>query len=99
MLSQEGMFSIIIPVQKSTGELIGLPEIITRGFIYIKDSDELLREAKQFALESAGTLLEKCPGPDWTAFIAAMKTAMKTFLHDKTKRTPIIVPIVVDIEC
>ncbi len=98
-LSQEGMFSIIIPVQKSTGVLIGLPEIITRGFIYVKDSEELIGEAKQFALESSQTLLEKFPGPDWTQFIAAMKTAMKSFLLNKTKRTPIIVPIVVDIEC
>ncbi len=98
LLSQEGMFSIIIPVQKSTGELIGLPEIITRGFIYLKDSDELIAEAKQYAFDQSVQLLEKHRGPDWTAFNAAMKSAMKAFLLNKTKRTPIIVPIVVDIE-
>ena len=98
LLSQEGMFSIIIPVQKSTGDLIGLPEIITRGFIYLKDSDELITEAKQYAFDLSVQLLEKYRGPDWSAFNAAMKSSMKAFLLNKTKRTPIIVPIVVDIE-
>ena len=98
LLSQEGMFSIIIPVQKSTGELIGLPEIITRGFIYVKDSDALLEEAKQYAFDLSVQLLEKYGGSDHTAFNAAMKSSMKAFLLNKTKRTPIIVPIVVDIE-
>ena len=98
LLSQEGMFSIIIPVQKSTGDLIGLPEIITRGFIYLKDSDELITEAKQYAFDQSVQLLEKYPGPDRTAFNAAMKSSMKAFLLNKTKRTPIIVPIVVEIE-
>lgn len=98
LLSQEGMFSIIIPVQKSTDELAGLPEIVTRGFIYLKDSDELIAEAKQYAFDTSIQLLAKYPGPDRTAFNAAMKGSMKTFLLNKTKRTPIIVPIVVDIE-
>lgn len=99
LLSQEGMFSIIVPVQKSTGVLIGLPEIITRGFIYMKDSDELIDEAKQFAFEQASALLDSNPGPDWAPFNAAMKSIMKSFLLNKTKRTPIIVPIVVEIDC
>ena len=98
LLSQEGLFSIIIPLAKSSDELIGLPEIITRGFIYLKDSDELINEAKHYAFDLSLQLLEKHPGPDRTAFTAAMKSAMKAFLLSKTKRTPIIVPIVVEIE-
>ena len=98
LLSQEGMFSIIVPVQKSTCELMGLPEIITRGFIYLKDSDELIAEAKQYAFDLSAQLLENYKGPDWTQFNTAMKNSMKNFLLNKTKRTPIIVPIVVEIE-
>ena len=100
LLSQDGLFSIIVPVQKSTGELLGIPEIITRGFVYIKDSDELIAEAKEFAFDLASKLAEKqSRKSDWTGFKASMKSGMKSFLLSKTKRTPIILPIVVEIDC
>lgn len=98
LLSQDGLFSIIIPVQHSTGELLGTPEIITKGFIYIKDSDPLFTEAKQFAYDLAVNLSNKNKS-DWTNFKNGMKNGMKNFLLTKTKRTPIILPVIVEVDC
>lgn len=98
LLSQDGLFAIIIPVQRSTGEMIGLPEIITRGFIYIKDSDELISEAREYAFDLAMKLAAEYRH-DWSNFKSSMKSGMKSFLLSKTKRTPIIMPILVEIDC
>lgn len=97
LLSQDGLFAIIITVQKSTGELVGLPELVTRGFVYVKDSDELISEAKEFAFNLAYKLSQKHKS-DWTNFKMGMKNGMKNFLLSKTRRTPIILPIVVEVD-
>lgn len=98
LLSQDGLVSIIIPVQHSTGELLGTPELITKGFIYVKDSNPLFTEAKQFAYDLAVELNKKNKG-DWTNFKNGMKNGMKNFLLTKTKRTPIILPVILEVDC
>lgn len=98
LLSQDGLFAVVIPIQKATGEIIGLPEIVTRGFVYIKDSDELINEARGYARRLALQLNEKHKS-DWSSIKAGVKSGMKSFLLNKTRRTPIIVPIVVEIDC
>ncbi len=97
LLSQDGLFAIVIPALKSTGELVGLPEIITMGFIYIKDSEDLISEAKAHAAELVSNLFEKYPC-DWSAIKGGIKSGMKSFLLNKTRRTPIILPIVLEID-
>lgn len=97
LLSQDGLFAVVIPALKSTGELVGLPEIITRGFIYIKDSEELISEAKEHAAGLVSNLVDKYPC-DWSAIKSGVKSGMKSFLLSKTKRTPIILPIVLEID-
>ena len=63
-------------------------------------TDELIAEAKEFAFDLASKLAEKqSRKSDWTGFKASMKSGMKSFLLSKTKRTPIILPIVVEIDC
>lgn len=98
LLSQDGLFAIIISVQKSSGELLGIPELVTKGFVYVQDSDELISEAREFALNLALKLNAKC-GKDWNSFKVSMKNGMKNFLLSKTRRTPIIMPIIVEVDC
>lgn len=97
-LSQNGLFSIIIPVINSTGTLAGMPEILTKGFIYLKDSDALVEEAKQYAYSLASQFIDKHGLADRAAFISSIKSSMKGFLTERTRRSPIIMPVIVDID-
>ena len=98
LLSQDGLFAIVIPVQRQTGELLGVPELVTKGFIYMKDSDQLISEAKQFAFDLAFKLNQKNKN-DWNSFRNGMKNGMKNFLLSKTGRVPIILPIILEVDC
>ena len=97
LLSQDGLFAVVMPVNHTTGEFIGLPEIITRGFIYVKDSEEFMNEARDYVFDLAMKTAERFQ-PGSNGFKAAVKSAMKNFLFNKTKRTPIVLPIVVEID-
>lgn len=98
LLSQDGLVAIVIPVQRSTGELLGVPELITKGFIYVKDSMELFAEAKEFAYELAVNLNRRNK-TDWNSFKNGIKNGMRNFLLTKTRRTPIILPVILEVDC
>ena len=98
LLSQDGLVAIVIPVQRSTGELLGVPELITKGFIYVKDSTELFAEAKEFAYELAVNLNRRNK-TDWNSFKNGIKNGMRNFLLTKTRRTPIILPVILEVDC
>ena len=98
LLSQDGLVAIVIPVQRSTGELLGVPELITTGFIYVKDSTELFAEAKEFAYELAVNLNRRNK-TDWNSFKNGIKNGMRNFLLTKTRRTPIILPVILEVDC
>ncbi|MDD5903668.1 MAG: ribonuclease J [Clostridium sp.] len=98
LLSQDGLVAIVIPVQRSTGELLGVPELITKGFIYVKDSTELFAEAKEFAYELAVNLNHRNK-TDWNSFKNGIKNGMRNFLLTKTRRTPIILPVILEVDC
>jgi ribonuclease J len=92
-LSEDGMVIIIVTVQKETSQLINGPDVISRGFIYVRESEELMEEVKQICR----TAFLKCGGKNWTVIKNAMKTTVKEFLYAKTKRSPMILPIIVEI--
>ena len=98
LLSQDGLVAIVIPVQRSTGELLGVPELITKGFIYVKDSTELFAEAKEFAYELAVNLNRRNK-TDWNSCKNGIKNGMRNFLLTKTRRTPIILPVILEVDC
>ena len=96
--SQDGLVAIVIPVQRSTGELLGVPELITKGFLYAKDSTALFAEAKEFAYELAVNLNHRNK-TDWNSFKNGIKNGMRNFLLTKTRRTPIILPVILEVDC
>ena len=98
LLSQDGLVAIVIPVQRSTGELLGVPELITKGFIYVKDSTELFAEAREFAYELAVNLNRRNKTA-WNSFKNGIKNGMRNFLLTKTRRTPIILPVILEVDC
>lgn len=96
-LSEDGLFTVVIPLKKKTGELIGQPEIISRGFVYVKSSEELIADAKKLVKELAGQFAT-AHRSEWSGIKNGIRTALKNELYHKTKRTPIILPIIIELD-
>ncbi len=95
-LADDGIFIIALTMDSYTNEVLAGPEIVTKGFVYVKESDVLMDEAKA-VIESA---LRRCLSKqvrDWNKIKNVMKDAASDYLWKKTKRKPMIVPIIMEI--
>lgn len=94
-LSQDGLMVVVISREKQESKFISPPDIISRGFIYVKESESLLEEAKNKIME---TLQKKaCLSGDWDTIKTVVKQELSAFLYEKTKRRPMILPIIVEV--
>ncbi len=96
VLAQEGVIVIVVGIEAKTGEIITGPEIITKGWIDAQDSDELLEEAK-ILLGNALSDSSSIGSNDYAAVRRLLRTAMGKLVATKTKRKPMIVPVVMEI--
>ena len=95
-LAQDGMIVVCVNLSSQDGSIISGPDIITRGFIYVKESGELLEELQEVALEA----IERCQRKhvrDWTAIKSAIKNDLSGYLYKHTKRNPMILPVIMEI--
>ncbi|MBB6218290.1 ribonuclease J [Anaerosolibacter carboniphilus] len=92
-LAQDGMVIIMITIDKDTGAVITTPDIISRGFIYVRESEELMSEMKNIVKNA----LSECQGKDWSTIKNNVKKSMSEYLYAKTKRKPMILPIIIEI--
>ncbi|MBE6959932.1 MAG: ribonuclease J [Ruminococcaceae bacterium] len=95
-LAQDGMIVVCVNLSSQDGSVISGPDIITRGFIYVKESEELMEELREVALEA----IERCSrrrSRDWTTIKAAIKNDLSGYLYKMTKRNPMILPVIMEI--
>jgi len=95
-LAQDGMIVVCINVSSQDGSLISGPDIITRGFIYVKESEELLDELKNVTLEA----IDRCSRKhirDWTVLKSAIKNDLSGYLFKTTRRNPMILPVIMEV--
>ena len=95
-LAQDGMIVVVVSLSGETGELVSGPDLITRGFVYVKESESLMEELRDVALLS----LEDCQMrsiSDWATIKSAMKGEMSRYLYKKTKRNPMILPVIMEV--
>lgn len=97
LLSKDGLFTVIIALGKTTGELMAEPEILSRGFVYVRGSEELISEALMI-VESAAARFAQSGRSEWAQIKNAIKNELKDYLYMKTKRTPMILPIIIEID-
>lgn len=97
LLSQEGIFVMVITIKRSTGELAAEPEMISKGFVYAKDSDELINEVKTVAREQA-LMFAACDRSEWGNIRNVIRSSVKSLLYQRTKRTPLIHPMFIEVE-
>jgi ribonuclease J len=97
MMAQDGMFTIVAIVDSKTGDVVGSPDIISRGFIYMKESKELLFEVRK----KVKTIVKKTISKDHTANFSYVKDNIRDkigqFLFSKTERRPMVLPVIIQI--
>jgi len=95
-LAQDGMLTIVATIEKESYSIIAGPDIITRGFVYAKESEELINEAKEIVRKELEGCLENRI-IEWYVLKANMKKSVEKYLYEKTKRRPIVLPIIMEI--
>jgi len=95
-LSQDGILTVVVTMERETGSVIAGPDIISRGFVYVRESEALIEGAREIVKGA----LRKCEAKnikDWSTLKANMREELREYLYVKTKRRPMILPIIMEI--
>ncbi len=97
MLAEDGMFVIVTIVDKQTGKVKGSPDIISRGFVYLRESKDLLRETRKKTIEIIHHAADSGGAVNWTYIKEEIRNKIGQFFFTKTKRRPMILPVVIEV--
>lgn len=95
-LSQDGILVVVLTIDKRRGCLVAGPDIVSRGFVYVRESEQLMEEAK----EKVNQALEKCElnsGTEWAMIKTSVRDMLGKYLYEKTRRRPMILPIIMEV--
>jgi len=96
LLSESGLIIIVAAVERESRQLVSGPDIISRGFVYVRENEDLIEEATKVAADS----LERCSDEgvhDWNAMKSAVRDDLRRFIYNKTERNPVILPIFMEV--
>lgn len=95
-LSQDGILTVVVTIEKESGSVIAGPDIISRGFVYVRESEDLMDEAREIVKKA----LRECEEKhiiEWATIKSNIKDVLRMFLYEKTKRKPMILPIIMEV--
>ena len=95
-LSQDGLMVVVVSMDKEYGTIVSGPDIISRGFVYVREAEGLLEEARKAVLEA----LQECEAKNitsWNYIKGVIKDTLKNYIWQKTKRSPMILPIIMEV--
>ena len=95
-LAQDGVIVVVLSMSGEDGSLVSGPDIITRGFVYVKESEGLMEELRQVAMEAIESVDVRY-ATDWSAIKSAIKGDLSGYLYKKTKRSPMILPVIMEV--
>ena len=95
-LSQDGILTVVVTLSKENKAIIAGPDIISRGFVYVRESEKLMDEARDI-VRDVFTKCEERKITDWSTLKSTVRDELKSFLYEKTKRKPMILPIIMEI--
>ena len=95
-LAEDGMVVVVMPVSSYDHKLLSNPEFVTRGFVYVKEAEEILIELKRITIEAV-TACEENGITDWNVIKGKVKSALSAYLYKTTKRSPMILPVVSEV--
>ena len=97
MLAKDGMFVIVVAVDKQTGKVKGSPDIISRGFVYLRESKDLLKDTRKKTIEIIHQATDSGKAVNWSHIKEEIKNKIGQFFLTKTQRRPIILPVVIEV--
>ncbi len=97
VMAQDGMFVVIITLDRRNGKLINQPDIISRGFIYMKGNDDLIREVKHEVRKLVESKGKEKLEPNWAYLRNIIRDEIGEYLYQKTERRPMILPVVIEV--
>lgn len=95
-LAQDGLIIVVVTIESESGTVVAGPDIVSRGFVYVRESEELMENARQLVKKT----LEECQDRkirEWSAIKVSVKDQLSSFIYKKTKRSPMILPIIMEI--
>ncbi len=95
-LSQDGILTVVVTLGKENGAVIAGPDIISRGFVYVRESEDLMEKAREVVRKA----LEECEEKritEWPTIKSSIRDALRVYLYEKTKRRPMILPIIMEV--
>ncbi|MFA9424396.1 MAG: ribonuclease J [Sedimentibacter sp.] len=97
LLSENGLIIIVLSTEKRTGKILAGPEIVSRGFIYVRENIDLIEESKSVVRKA----LAKCQDTnvkEWNNIKMIIKDALSSFIYEKIRRSPMILPIIIEVD-
>ena len=95
-LAEDGLIIIVVGINRTSGEVVSGPDIISRGFVYVREAEELMQDARQLMCHT----LAECSVyelREWTSLKGKLRDALSDFIFEKTKRSPMILPIIMEV--
>ncbi|MDO4473889.1 MAG: ribonuclease J [Eubacteriales bacterium] len=96
-LAEDGILIVVMTLEKGTNQLLSGPDIVSRGFVYVRESEEFLDEAKQLLEDAIERCLSRQKNADWSKIKLIVRDTMNEFIWRRTKRRPMILPIIMDV--
>ena len=96
-LAEDGIIIVVLTLERRTNRLLAGPDIVSRGFVYVRESEELMDDARRAASEA----VDKCLSgrhTDWNKIKLVIRDSMNDYIWKKTKRKPMVIPIIMDVD-
>ena len=96
-LAEDGIIIVVLTLERSTNRLLAGPDIVSRGFVYVRESEQLMEDARKAVADA----LDKClrgKHTDWNKIKLVIRDAMNDYIWKKTKRRPMVIPIIMDVD-
>lgn len=95
-LAEDGIIIVVVTMSKIDGAILSGPDVISRGFVYVRESVDLMEEAKTVAKAALNKCADK-KQTDWASLKGALKSSMSDFVYKETKRKPMVLPIIMEV--
>ena len=95
-LSEDGLIVVVVAIDKKTAKTVSGPDIVSRGFVYVRESEDLMVGARKAVLK----VLKECEAKkitDWSTMKAKIKEGLRNYIYEKIKRNPMILPVIMDV--
>lgn len=95
-LSQDGIITVVLTIDSASGEIIAGPDIVTRGFVYVRESEEIMDEMKHAASDAAEDCIDN-DIRDWASIKSSIRDSVGQLVYERTRRSPMILPIIMEV--